>query len=63
MFITILMLGILLTGLVLLAVGLVLLLKAKNKIAGWVVVAVGMVFTLFSIAIFTLLTITTSIQG
>ena len=60
MFITILLLAILLTGLVLLAAGVIVLLKAKNKLAGWVVVAVGMVFTLFSSAIFLMLTITTT---
>jgi hypothetical protein len=63
MFITILLLTILLTGLVLLAVGIVLLLKAKNKLAGWVVAAVGLVFTLFSVAIFLSFIITTSIHG
>ena len=63
MYITILLLTILLTGLVLLAVGTVVLLKTNNKLAGWVVVAVGLVFTFFSIAIFALLTITTSVQG
>ncbi len=63
MFITILMLAILLTGLVLLATGVVVLLKVKNKIAGWVIVAIGLVFTLFSVAIFLSLIITTSIQG
>jgi len=60
MFITILLLAILLTGLVLLAAGVVVLLKTKNKLAGWVVVAVGLVFTLFSSAIFLMLTITTA---
>jgi hypothetical protein len=60
MLITILLLAILLTGLVLLATGIVVLLKAKNKLAGWVVVAVGLVFTLFSSAIFLMLIITTS---
>ena len=63
MFITILLLATLLTGLVLMAVGIVLLLKAKNKLVGWVVAAVGLVFTLFSVAIFLSLIITTSIQG
>jgi len=60
MLITILLLAILLTGLVLLATGIVVLLKAKNKLAGWVVVAVGLVFTLFSSAIFLMVIITTS---
>jgi len=60
MLITILLLAILLTGLVLLATGIVVLVKAKNKLAGLVVVAVGLVFTLFSSAIFLMLIITTS---
>ena len=63
MFETIILLTILLTGLVLLAVGIVVLLKAKNKLVGGIVAAVGLVFTLFSIAIFLMLTITTSVQG
>jgi len=63
MFITILLLAILLTGLVLLAAGVVVLLKTKNKIAGWVVVAVGLVFTLFSSTIFLMLTITTTVSS
>lgn len=60
MFLTILLLAILLTGLVLLAVGIVLLLKAKNKLAGWVMVAAGLVFTLLASGIFLMLTITAS---
>lgn len=63
MFITILLMAILLTGLVLLAVGIVVLLKTKNKLAGWVVAAVGMVFTIVSTAVFLMLIITTSVQG
>jgi len=63
MFITILLLAILLTGLILLAAGVIVLLKAKNKLAGWVVVAVGMVFTLFSSAIFLMLTVTTTMSS
>ncbi len=63
MFLTILLGAILLTGLVLLAVGIVVLLKSTNKLAGWVVAAVGLVFTVFSIGIYLLLTITTSIQS
>lgn len=63
MFITIILSAILLTGLVLLAVGIVVLLKSKNKLAGWVVMAVGGVFTLFSVAIFLMLTITSSTQS
>lgn len=63
MFITIVLMAILLTGLVLLAAGIVVLLKAKNKLAGGIVVAVGIVFILFSTAIFLMLTITTSVQS
>jgi hypothetical protein len=63
MLITILLLAILLAGLVLLAVGIVLLFKVKNKLAGWVSVAVGVAFTMFANAIILMLTITTSIQG
>jgi len=53
----------LLFGLILLAIGAVLLIKVKNKIAGLLVSAVGLVFTMFPIAIFLFLTITTSVQG
>jgi len=63
MFLTILLLAILLTGLVLLAVGVVVLIKTKNRLAGWVIVATGTVFTLFSIAVYLMLTITTRIQS
>ncbi len=63
MLFTIVLLSILLTGLVLLAVGIIVLLKSSNKLAGWIVAAVGLVFTLFSIAVFLMLTITTSVQS
>ncbi len=63
MFITILLLGFLLMGLILLAIGVVLLLKVKNKLAGLISIAVGLVFTLVASAIFLSLVITTSIQG
>ena len=63
MYITILLLGILLFGLILLAAGVVLLLKVKNKLAGLLAIAVGLVFTLASSAIFLALVITTSVQG
>jgi len=53
----------LLFGLILIAIGAVLLIKVKNKIAGLLVSAVGLVFTMFPIAIFLFLTITTSVQG
>jgi hypothetical protein len=63
MFITILLLSVLLSGLILLAIGIVLLLKVKNKLAGLISIAVGLVFTLVASAIFLSLVITTSIQG
>ena len=44
MFITVLLLGILLLGLVLLATGVVLLIKAENKILGALTAAIGLVF-------------------
>ncbi len=63
MFETIILSAILLTGLVLVAVGIVVVLKTRNKLAGWIVTAVGIVFTLFPIAIFLMLTITTSTRS
>ncbi len=63
MFITILLLGVLLFGLILLAIGIVLLIKVKNKLAGLLAIAVGLVFTLVSLIIFLSLIITTSVQG
>ena len=63
MFITILLLGVLLFGLILLAVGVVLLIKVKNKLAGFLAIAVGLVFTLVSLTIFLSLIITTSVQS
>jgi len=57
------LLGTLLFGLVMLSIGIVLLLKVKNKLAGILGVAVGLVFTLFPVAIFIFLTITTSVRG
>lgn len=63
MFITILLSGLLLFGLVILAVGIVLLIKAKNKLAGALATAIGLVFTMFSVAVFLFLTITTSVQS
>lgn len=63
MLITIVLLAILLTGLVLMAAGIVVLLKAKNKLAGWIVTAVGLVFTVFPIAIYLMITITASFNS
>ena len=63
MFLTLILLGVLLFGLVLLATGIVLLVKAKNKIPGALATAIGLVFTLFPIVIFLFVTVTTSVQG
>jgi hypothetical protein len=63
MFLTIILLALMLTGLVLVASGIVVLLKSNNKFAGWVVLAVGVVFSLFSGGVFLFLTITTSVGG
>ncbi len=63
MLITVLLAGGLLLGLVLLAAGIVLLIKVKNKIAGALVTAFGVVFTILPIVVFLALTVTTSLQG
>ncbi len=53
----------LLFGLVLLAVGIVLLLKVKNKLAGILVSALGLLFTLSPFVIYLFLVITIRMQG
>lgn len=63
MYITILLVGVFLFGLILLAAGVVLLLKVKNKLAGLLAIAVGLIFTLVSLAIFLSLVITTSVRS
>jgi uncharacterized membrane protein len=63
MAITLLLLGILLFGLILLAIGAVLLFKVKNKLAGILLVAVGLVCTLSALSIFLSLIITTRTMG
>jgi len=62
MFITLLLPAFLSTCLVLFAAGIAVLLKAKNKLTGWISVTFGLVFALFSCAIFLLFSITTSVQ-
>ena len=57
------LLGMMLFGLVLLAVGIVLLLKVKNKLAGITVATLGLVFTLSPFVIYLFLTATIRIQG
>ncbi len=54
------LLGILLSGLVLLAIGVVLLFKVKNKLAGALVSAVGLVTSSFPVLVFLFLTVTNS---
>jgi len=56
------LLGTLLFGLVLLAVGIVLLLKVKNKLAGILVAALGLVFTLSPFVIYLFLMTAIRIQ-
>ena len=63
MYITILLLGVLLTGLILLIVGAVFLLKVKSKVVGLALIAIGMLFSLGATAIFLAVTISTSSMG
>jgi uncharacterized membrane protein len=63
MAITIFLLGTLIFGLVLLAVGIMSLVKAKNKIIGIITTGLGLVLTLLPIGIFLAITITTSVTG
>lgn len=61
MAITIFLLGVLVFGLILLAVGIISLVKAKNKIIGIITIALGVIFTLLPIVIFLFISITTSV--
>ncbi len=63
MLLTIGLLTILLAGVALMAAGIVVLLKSQRKLAGGIMTAIGFAFTGFSVAIFLMLTITTSIQS
>jgi hypothetical protein len=63
MYITILLLGVLLFGLILIGAGVAILLKVKNKLAGILAIAAGLILSLASSAIFLALAITTSVQG
>ncbi len=63
MFYILLLLSSLLFGLILLAVGAVLLLKVQNKIAGLLVVAAGLAFTACPIAVLMWEVITVRTQG
>jgi len=50
-------------GLILLAIGAVLLIRLKKKLAGILVMTVGLVLTLFPIAIYLFFTTIARIQG
>lgn len=63
MAITLILLSILLFGPILLAIGIILLLKVKNKLAGLLFVAFGLLCTLMASAIFLSLIITTRTMG
>ena len=55
---TVLRVGMLLFGLILLVIGAALLLKVSNQLPGWLAIAVGVLFTFSPIAVFlTLMTI------
>ena len=58
-----LLLGGLLFGLILLVTGVILLLKLKNKLAGILVLVIGLAFTLGPLAVFLFQVITVRIQG
>lgn len=62
MFFTIFLSAILLSGLILFAVGVILLIKVKNKLAGLLTLAAGLVLTSLALALFLSLVITTSIR-
>jgi hypothetical protein len=62
MLFTIILLGILLSGLILLTLGVVLLLKVKNKLAGLLTIATGLILTMVASALFLALVITTNVQ-
>ena len=63
MFFTIFLLGILLSGLILFTLGVVLLLKVKNKLAGILTIAAGLGLTFVASALFLSLVITLRMQG
>jgi hypothetical protein len=63
MLIFIFLLTILLTALALIAAGVVVLLKSKNKLAGWVVLAVGIAFLLVPVLFITTTILTGTITG
>ncbi len=58
-----LLIGSLLLGLILLAIGAILLFKLKNKVLGILALAVGTAFTLCPLAVFAYQFVTVRIQG
>ncbi len=62
-FYMVVLLGIILLGLALLATGIVLLIKMKNKLPGGLVVVLGAVFTLFPVFLFLALFTTRLVGG
>jgi hypothetical protein len=63
MLIIIFLLSILLTALALIAAGVVVLLKSDKKLAGWVVLAVGIAFLLVPILFITTTMVARTITG
>ncbi len=59
----ILLIGSLLFGLILLAIGTILLFKLKNKVLGILALAVGTAFTLCPLAVFAFQVVTVGTQG
>ena len=57
------LLGSLLLGLILLALGVFLFFKVKNKLAGILVIAVGLAFSLLPVAVYLFLMINVRVQG
>ncbi len=62
-FYLVLLVGAMLLGLALLATGVVLLLKLKNKLAGGLAIAIGAIFTTFPIFIFLAVNISPLVHG
>lgn len=63
MLVTILLIGTVLFGLILLAVGGVLLLKVSNKLPGILVIAAGLLFTVSPVMVFLALTVARTSTG
>ncbi len=59
----VLLFGAMLVGLLLMVIGIVLLLKLKNKLPGGITAALGAAFTILPMAIFLYLTVTPRLLG